>query len=369
MNPLQKITTRTPAATLSRDLIAEYISYIDRPEKTTRTYLNNLKQFFKWLQAEGIRNPQRTDIIRYRDHMAATRKPNTVKQYLQSAKQFFRWTAAAGYYPNIAENIHAPRTQSDHHKKDALTASDVLHIEQSIKAASDAKARAAESKAKDTTGRIDRATEQGKRLYAMYLLAVTAGLRTVELSRANIRDLETRNGNARLYIHGKGRAEADQKKPVAREVYEALEDYILTRRAPATPDSPLFVATGNRSGGKRLAATTISTMLKRAMQRAGYDSDRLTAHSLRHTAATNVMELTNDNVYLTQTYMRHSNPATTEIYLHRDTEAQESEIAQKLFDHYHSAGNDLTGTHDLNTIIAGMNPKQRRQLARILSAC
>ena len=369
MNPLQKITTRTPAATLSRDLIAEYISYIDRPEKTTRTYLNNLKQFFKWLQAEGIRNPQRTDIIRYRDHLTQTRRPNTVKQYLQSVKQFFRWTQGAGYYPDVAANIHAPRVRTDAHKKDALTATDVLSIGNDIKASAKDKAAAAAGTKKDTAGKIDRATEQGKRLYAIYLLAVTAGLRTVEIARANIRDLETRNGNACLYIHGKGRAEADQKKPVAREVYEALEDYILTRRAPTTPDSPLFVATGNRSGGKRLAATTISTMLKRAMQRAGYDSDRLTAHSLRHTAATNVMELTNDNVYLTQTYMRHSNPATTEIYLHRDTEAQESEIAQKLFDHYHSAGNDLTGTHDLNTIIAGMNPKQRRQLARILSAC
>ena len=369
MNPLQKITTRTPAATLSRDLIAEYISYIDRPEKTTRTYLNNLKQFFKWLQAEGIRQPQRTDVIRYRDHLTATRKPNTVKQYLQSVKQFFSWTAAAGYYPDIAANVHAPKVRTDAHKKEALTAADVLNIENNIQASSRLKAEEARTKAKDTAGRIDRATEQGKRLYAMYLLAVTAGLRTIELHRANIRDLETRGGNAYIYVHGKGRAEADHKKPIAREVYEALEDYILTRRAPATPDSPLFVATGNRSGGKRLAATTISTMLKRAMQRAGYDSERLTAHSLRHTAATSVMELTNDNVYLTQTYMRHSNPATTEIYLHRDTEAQESEIAQKLFDHYHSAGNDLTGTHDLNTIIAGMNPKQRRQLARILSAC
>ena len=248
MNAMQ--TTMTPTPVITRDLITDFVNYIDRSEKTTRTYLINLKQFFKWLQAEGIRNPQRADIIRYRDHIAATRKPNTVKQYLQSVKQFFRWTAAAGYYPNIAENIHAPRIQSDHHKKDALTASDVLNIEQNIKASSDAKARAAESKAKDTTGRIDRATEQGKRLYAMYLLAVTAGLRTIELSRANIRDLETRSGNACLYIHGKGRAEADQKKPIAREVYEALKDYILTRRAPATPDSPLFVATGNRSGGR-----------------------------------------------------------------------------------------------------------------------
>lgn len=368
MNTLQTITTQTPAATLNRDLITEFISYIDRSEKTTRTYLNNLKQFFRWLQAEEIRQPQRTDVIRYRDHLTATRKPNTVKQYLQSVKQFFSWTAAAGYYPDIAANVHAPKVRTDAHKKEALTAADVLNIENNIQASSKAKAEEARTKAKDTAGRIDRATEQGKRLYAMYLLAVTAGLRTIELQRANIRDLETRGGNAYIYVHGKGRAEADQKKPIAREVYEALKDYILTRSAPAAPDSPLFVATGNRSGGKRLAATTISTMLKKAMQHAGYDSDRLTAHSLRHTAATNVMDITHDNLYLTQTYMRHSNPATTEIYLHRDTVKQESEIAQRLYNHYHSAGNDSADADDLQTIISGMNPTQLARLTALANA-
>ncbi len=51
------------------------------------------------------------------------------------------------------------------------------------------------------------------------------------------------------------------------------------------------------------------------MQAAGFDSERLTAHSLRHTAGQNVMELTGNNIYDTQMYMRHSSPKTTEIYL------------------------------------------------------
>ena len=45
----------------------------------------------------------------------------------------------------------------------------------------------------------------------MYLLAVNAGLRTVELSRANVKDLEVKAGSAYLYIWGKGHSEADQK--------------------------------------------------------------------------------------------------------------------------------------------------------------
>ena len=182
---------------------------------------------------------------------------------------------------------------------------------------------------------IDRSNEQGKRLYAMFLLAVNAGLRTVEISRANLRDLEAKNGAACLYIWGKGHAEADAKKPLAPEVYAALREYIEARSDTHTAASPLFVATGNRSGGQRLAATTISGMLKRAMQLAGFDSERLTAHSLRHTAGQNVMQITGRNIYETQQYMRHSNPATTEIYLDNDSTQQDGEIARRLYAHYH----------------------------------
>ena len=99
----------------------------------------------------------------------------------------------------------------------------------------------------------------------MYLLAVNAGLRTIEISRANIKDLEIKGGNAYLYVWGKGHTEADTKKPIAYEVYTAIQEYLNNRSDYITANSPLFVSTGNRSGGKRIASTTISTMLKRAM--------------------------------------------------------------------------------------------------------
>lgn len=394
MNALQTTTATEIMQTeqLQQSLFDEFIRYIDRGEKTTRTYINNLRQFVAWLHYTGTSAPTRSDIIAYRQYLSAEHdaialdpdtpagwtyrtdhkgnpvkvncKPNTIKQYLQSVRQFFSWTAANGYYPNIAANIHAPKIRQDAHKKDALTAADVLTIEQSITATAEAKAAAAADSIKDTAGRIDRATEQGKRLFAMYLLAVTAGLRTIEISRANVKDLESRNGSACIYIYGKGHTEADQKKPIAPQVYAALQDYLKSRTDRPTDHSPLFVATGNRSGGKRLAATTISTMLKRAMQQAGYNSDRITAHSLRHTAGTNVQELTG-NLYLTQQYMRHASPATTEIYLHVDTEKQEADIAQQLYNRYHGKTEPNDSRAQLERLINTMNPQQLQQLAGI----
>lgn len=368
-------------------LFIDFVQWIDRGEKTTATYLKNLKQFLVYLRLQGIKQPTREDIIHYRQYLQephkaltieggelrertdaagnpiiTTCKANTVNQYLRSVCQFFKWTAANNLYPDIAANIHGPKIRHDTHRKDALTCKEVLQIENSIKEQAQAQASKAATACKDQAGKMQRSTEQGKRLFAMYLLAVNAGLRTIELSRANIKDLQTKGGQTVLYIHGKGHSEADQKKPLAPEVHEAIKDYLNSRTDHPTGNSPLFVSTGNRSRGKRIASTTISTMLKRAMQAAGFDSERITAHSLRHTAGTAVQEITGD-LFKTQMYMRHANPATTEIYLHNDTEKADAGIAQQLYNLYHDQTPD-----SLQTVITTMNAQQIEQLATLLKA-
>ena len=375
--------------TFSNSLFVDFINWIDRSEKTARTYLTNLKQFMAYLRFKKITQPARNDIISYRQYLTTeheaitltatgwnyrtdaagnriliTCKPNTAAQYLRSVCQFFKWTAANDLYPDIAANIHAPKVKHDIHRKDALNAAEVLTIEQSI--AERAAIRTQQANGKDAA---QRSTEQGKRLFAMYLLAVNAGLRTVEINRANIKDLQTKNGRTVLYIWGKGHTEPDQRKPLAPEVAAAIQDYINSRTDNPTGASPLFVSTGNRSKGKRIATTTISTMLKRAMQAAGFNSERLTAHSLRHTAGTAVQEITGD-IYATQKYMRHSNPATTEIYLHNDTEKAEVGIAEQLYNLYHGnqSSEQSSKREQIEQIIITMTPQKLEQLAAIAAA-
>lgn len=384
----------TQAQQFNPALFNDFVSWIDRSKKTTRSYLTNLKQFVAWMRYAAIVNPVRQDIISYRDWLTAEHdaialdpdtltgwkyrtdstgtpikivcKANTVTAYLRVVCQFFRWTAANNLYPDIAANIHAPKVKNDTHRKEALTVSEVLTIETSILERAQERQQAAQEAQKDTAGRMQRSTEQGKRLYAMYLLAVNAGLRTVELSRANIKDLVTRGGQSWLFVWGKGRSEADQKKPLAPEVAAAVKDYLSSRTDNPNSTSPLFVSTGNRSGGKRIAPTTISAMLKQAMKEAGFDSEYLTAHSLRHTAGNTVMEMTG-NLYTTQTYMRHSNPKTTEIYLHTDTEKQDTATAQDLYNLYHGTG-DNNPRHKLEQLLSRLNPAQLEQLSGIAAA-
>lgn len=395
MTELMTVTNSIQAQDFhGEELMSRFIGYIDRTQATARTYIINLRQFIAWTRYSAVSRPTREDIISYRNWLGQehdaieidqtapagwtyrtdkaghpqriTCKPNTVKQYLQSVRQFFSWTAAEGLYPNIAANIHGPKVKTDTHRKDALTPAEVLTIEESIETNAQSRQDAAGAAEKDRAGKMQRSEEQGLRLRAMYLLAVNAGLRTVEISRANVKDLQSRDGRTWLYIQGKGHAEADQRKPITPEVKAALDAYMTSRTDEPTGTSPLFVSTGNRSRGQRIAPTTISTMLKRAMQEAGFDSERLTAHSLRHTAGTTVQEITG-NLFLTQKYMRHANPATTEIYLHNDTERQEADIAQQLYNRYHGTEESDT-TAQLDAVTASMSPAQIEQLLMIARA-
>ena len=391
-------TTSNTLATTSRftpSLFTDFVRFVDGSQKTTKTYVNNLKQFAVWTRYQNVEQPIREDVLSYRnwlttEHQAieyantemgwkyrldasgnpviVTCKPATVRLYMQSVKQFFKWTATNNLYPNIAEQIKTPKVRNDIHKKDALTPSEVLIVEQSIASKATEKTTQQENQTKDTKGRIQRSTEQGKRMYAIYLLAVNAGLRTVEISRANVKDLECKGGQAYLYVWGKGHSEADQKKPINREVYKAIKDYLASRTDRPTGTSPLFVATGNRAHGKRIAPTTISTMLKQALVGAGFESERLTAHSLRHTAGTSVQSLTN-NLYATQNYMRHTSPTTTEIYLHVETEKQDAEIADQLYSLYHrgvakSASAQSNQEKSMESIFDGLTDEQREMLIK-----
>lgn len=279
--------------TFNGDLFSRFIDYTDRKETTVKGYITCIRQFASWISINGIQQPTREDVKAYRDHLASSDlAPGTQQQYLRAVKHFFKWTAAEGIYPNVADNVHGAKVKNDCHKKDALPRDSVELIAETI----------------------DRSDETGKRLYAMYLLCVKCGLRVIEVHRADVGDIKTVGGDTFLYVQPKGHDEKDSPKFLFPEVKAAIEDYIESRSVKATPKSPLFASTSNRSKGARIATTTISTMLKDLLIKAGYDSDRITPHSLRATAATAAFEA-GLTLFEVQQLMGHCDPATTEIYI------------------------------------------------------
>ena len=308
MNEIMINNAGNPAViNFSSNLFNSFVEYLDVKDSTMKGYVTYTRQFLKWLQAEGIGQPQREDVKAYKAYLEGQNfTVGTKAQYLRAVKYFFKWTAAEGLYPNIADNIKTAKTRQDNTKKEAFAEEDVQIILDSI----------------------DRSTEAGKRDFAMILLSVTGGLRIIEMQRADIQDMQTVKGQRVLYIQGKGRDSKDEYVKLIPEVAAAIDDY-LQNRPPYKKNEPLFTGTSNRNRGGRMTVPTISKNIKQVFQAAGYDSSKLTAHSLRHTSNTMLFKAGAD-LFTVQKHARHSDPKTTEIYLHiLDKEASRNE--QKIY--------------------------------------
>ena len=292
-------------------LFFRFISYTDVKETTIKGYTVCIRQFMNWMQTQGIRQPCREDIKAYKAYLEAQNfTAGTKAQYLRAVKHFFKWTASEGLYPNIADNIKGAKVRQDNTKKEAFNEGDIKAILDSI----------------------DRTTEAGKRDFAMILLSVTGGLRIIEMQRADIQDIATIKGQQVLYIQGKGRDEKDEYIKLIPEVQEAIADY-LQSRPPYKKNDPLFTGTSNRGRGQRMAEPSISRIIKTVFRNAGFDSGKLTAHSLRHTSNTLLFKSGAD-LYTVQQHARHSDPKTTEIYIHavdREKDRSEQAIYDQIF--------------------------------------
>lgn len=291
------------------ELSSRWVNFIEGTEKTTETYTKNVRQFILYLQANGITQPTKEDIKAYREELKKDHKATTVQGYIMALKQFFKWTEEEHIYPNIAKNVKGAKLDKEH-KKDYLTSMQV----------------------KKVMGAIDRTTLQGKRDYAMVALMVTAGLRTVEVSRANVEDIRTVADFTALYLQGKGHTERTQYVKLAPEVEDAIREY-LTARGKVDAKEPLFTGTSNRNSNGRLTTKSISRLVKEHLVGVGLESDRLTAHSLRHTTAT-LNLLNGGSIEETQQLLRHTNINTTLIYSHaleRATNNSEARVANAIF--------------------------------------
>lgn len=297
-------------AAFDASLFARFTDYADVKETTLKGYVTNIRQFAKWLSENGVTQPTREDVKAYKAELSQSGyKASTQAAYLRAVKQFFKWTASEGLYPNIADNIKGAKVRGDVHKRDDMTAHDLQRVFDTLE---QSEALTPEQKARDR---------------AILILAYQGGLRTVEIERANVCDLESSAGQNWLYVQGKGRDEKDSRVSVSAHGMEALREYLGMRGNPK-PSEPLFTSTSRNNAGQRMSRDAISRRIKRAFVSAGYDSSRLTAHSLRHSCASLQLEAGRDPRTI-QKAMRHSNLATTEVYMH-DREASTDRTAEML---------------------------------------
>jgi site-specific recombinase XerD len=160
----------------------------------------------------------------------------------------------------------------------------------------------------------DRRTKTGKRDYAVLLLLARLGLRGGEVAKLALDDIDWRAGE--LLIRGKG-ARMD-KLPLLQDVGQALADYLRKAR-PHCSSRQVFIRSQPPYAGVR-GASTVGSIVLRALARAQIHSPHRGSHVFRHSLATKMLGRGASLVQIGQV-LRHQSVQTTEIYAKVDLTA------------------------------------------------
>ena len=283
----QDVTTVTPQRI--EELVDSFINSQDVKQSSKLLYRRTLKQFFNWVAKKGysLSVIARPELLEYKEELLASGMSSlTVGSYITSVRRFYEWSEANKFYPNIAKGIKSPKRKQQFKKQPLLP-----------------------SQAKELLKYY-----QGKALrdYAIINLLLRTGLRTVEIMRAKVEDITYKGSQRVLLVQGKGRDEKDNFVLLTDKTYKPIEAYLATRPT-ATPTEPLFISNSNNSSGDTLTTRSISYIAKEGLKAIGLNEKAFTAHSLRHTTAVNILRA-GGSLETAQFTLRHSNPATTQIY-------------------------------------------------------
>ena len=153
-------------------------------------------------------------------------------------------------------------------------------------------------------GGCDRSHPIGVRDFAMLMLVARLGLRSAEVARLELGDIDWRAGQIIL----RGKASRQEGMPLPVDVGEALTAY-LTQARPSTRIRQVFLAA--KAPMRPIAPGLVSDVTHRACDRAGLP--RIGAHRLRHSLATEMLRRGATIVEVSQV-LRHRDLATTAIY-------------------------------------------------------
>ena len=283
----QEITTVSPLSI--EKLVDSFILSLDVKQSSKLLYRRTIKQYFNWVDKKGylLSEIARPQLIEYKEELLASGMSSlTVGSYITSVRRFYEWAEANKFYPNVAKGIKTPKRKLQFKKQPLLPS--------------------------QATALLNYYQDKGSRDYAIINLLLRTGLRTVEIIRADVEDITYKGSQRVLLVRGKGRDEKDNFVLLTDKSYQPLEKYLQTR-SNATSSAPLFTSTSNNSNGDRLTTRTISYIAKEGLKAIGLNERSFTAHSLRHTTAVNILRA-GGSLETAQFTLRHSNPATTQIY-------------------------------------------------------
>ncbi|MFT4660533.1 MAG: integrase/recombinase XerD [Flavobacteriales bacterium] len=281
------------------------------------TYRRTLQQFGGFLEIEEVTigDLVKSDVVKYREYLKTkvderTGKllsPFTVNNYVSAVKRFLNWleVETGGQFFNVAKNVKTIKIAKGYTKSPLNTAQTKLiyqHLQEQI----------------DKAERDSRRELTALRNMLLYDLLLKTGMRTMSAVNVTMKDIQKEGDRYIIYFKQKGKA----GKAVAilePNTVKRIHSYLEVRENKEADDF-LFVSHSNRSSGKGLTTKSVRREIRSIFDDCGLlknlDGQRsmhkLTAHSLRHTFATETAK--EKGIYITQMELGHTSSDTTMLY-------------------------------------------------------
>jgi site-specific recombinase XerD len=281
----------------------DYLRSIGMAENTVESYRQDVKQFLKFLEDEGldIRDVNAEVLLRFLQRLTERELTGTTKrQMMEGIKAFFRAMNRVG---QVKENPFIdfqdmPKIKDRNMR--VLTEMEYRSLRDVVRA----------SRRKSSI-----------RDYAILELALQTGLRRSEICSLTLDDMEfstrTTVGHVRVREGKGGKERTVTLKNVAER---AIKEY-MTVRPEETGYKEIFL--NNRL--KPCSPMVISAVFKKYMEKAGIHGASF--HSLRHTFATHSLKK-DTNIIVVQEALGHKSLTTTQKYIHFLREMMDKQLTQ-----------------------------------------
>lgn len=290
------------------DLIENYLFEKDITFETRAFYKSILKQYLNYIKSNQILYATTEDVIKYIDTI---RSKGFSSQWIHH-----QITVVKGLYQYLSLN-QARLDLDSVYKFDITESMKNIKIERKL---SKSILTAEQAKHLILYLKDHRKYSWHYRDYAIIYVMMMTGLRSIEIRRARIKDLKMMNEKYVLYVHGKGRSLSDEFVNISNRCYEAIMDYLNVRK---DKNPYLFVSRSKRSI-KPMSHTIFNGIFKRILKDSKLTDTHMTAHLLRHTAASFNLER-GGSLESTKKLLRHTQMSNTRIYTHvRDTSFDET---------------------------------------------
>ena len=315
---------RADAPVIIRDFLTYHETIQGHSRKTVDEYYLDLRNFFRYIKIEKGRVPRTAeldeitiddvdlelirsvrlgDIYAYmsflsRDRLKNAKRPDggaglqasTRARKIATIRSFYKYltTKAKLLDENPMQDLDSPR------QKQSLPR--YLTLEESIQLLESVDGKNAE------------------RDFCILTLFLNCGLRISELCGLNLSDVR----GDRLRVLGKGNKERVIYLNVACQ--SAIEDWLTVRSTSGAADPYALFITRKHT---RVTKDGVHYMIKKRLTAAGLDSSKYSAHKLRHTAATLMLQNGVD-VRTLQEILGHEHLNTTQIYTHVSSDSLKS---------------------------------------------